>query len=53
MEEWPEFVTGGEKTDGSRDTRLPSTCLLTGWEDVIFILEEDYGLDSSTAELAP
>jgi hypothetical protein len=51
MEEWPEFVT--EKADGSRDTRRPSTCLLTGWEDVIFILEDDYGLESSTAALAP
>ena len=54
METWPEFVTEGE---ASAWAPAPEASNLTGWETVIFEVEDAQGSDLgsvfSTAAMAP
>lgn len=49
--EWPEFVTDQEENA----RRGGAAGELTGWESVVFVVDDDYeeGSDFSTAALAP
>ncbi len=50
MDAWPEFVTE-EETSGV--PRVIAEVNLTGWETVVFRVEDQDCPDSSTAALAP
>jgi hypothetical protein len=51
MKEWPEFVTD---TEGNARRGITAG-ELTGWESVVFVVDDDYeeGSDFSTAAEAP
>ena len=51
MDLWPEFVTEGE----AAVTTPRATKNLTGWETIVFEVEDDQGCgsDFSTAAIAP
>lgn len=49
MDAWPEFVIEGEASAA----RLRAENNLTGWETVVFDVEDQDSSDFSTAALAP
>jgi hypothetical protein len=55
MADWPEFVQEiADQTERPPNRALSGQAIRrTGWETVVFEVEDDQGFDDSTAAIAP
>ena len=53
MDRWPDFVREEREGDSTAIVNPRERVNRTGWEEVVFDVEDDHSSDFSTAAIAP